>query len=85
MIKDVVIFRKRKLRFSAVKLFLLLGMFFRISYNGFILLFFVGNISMDIKLFMGSEYFFIIIDKIKCILKKLRDINMNLKDIILGF
>lgn len=52
-------------------------MFFRISYNGFILLFFVGNISMDIKLFMGSEYFFIIIDKIKCFL--------NLKDIILGF
>lgn len=68
MIKDVVIFRKRKLRFSTVKLFLLLGMFFRISYNGFILLFFVGNISMDIKLFMGSGYFFIIIDKIKCFL-----------------
>lgn len=77
MIKDVVIFCKWKLCFSVVKLFLLLGMFFCISYNGFILLFFVGNISMNIKLFMGLEYFFIIIDKIKCFL--------NLKDIILGF
>lgn len=77
MTKDVAISRKRKLRLSAAKSFLLLGMSPRTSHNGFISLPPAGNISMDIKLPMGSEHSSIITDKTKCFL--------NLKDITSGF
>lgn len=77
MTKDVAISRKWKLRLSAAKSFLLLGMSPRTSHNGFISLPPAGNISMDIKLLMGSEHSSIITDKTKCFL--------NLKDITSGF
>lgn len=77
MTKDVAISRKRKLRLSAAKSFLLLGMSPRTSHNGFISLPPAGNISMDIKLPMGSEHSSIITDKTKCF--------FNLKDITSGF
>lgn len=77
MTKDVAISRKRKLRLSAAKSFLLLGMSPRTSHNGFISLPPTGNISMDIKLLMGSEHSSIITDKTKCFL--------NLKNITSSF
>lgn len=54
-----------------------LGMSPRTSHNGFISLPPAGNISMDIKLLMGSEHSSIITDKTKCF--------FNLKDITSGF
>lgn len=77
MTKDVAISRKRKLHLSAATSFLFLGMSPRTSHNGFISLPPAGNISMDIKLPMGSEHSSIITDKTKCFL--------NLKDITSGF
>lgn len=77
MTKDVAISRNRKLRLSVAKSFLLLGMSPHTSHNGFISLPPAGNISMDIKLLMGSEHSSIITDKTKCF--------FNLKDITSGF